>query len=161
MDLLDDNSRNFLNDILTNQDRCSNLECPDNYIQEITSLGRCNDSPCNLEDDLNNCCMKICENSDDCSTDESCNDYRDVKICTKNCTNNSDCSNNLNCITRDNNSFCLLENEFNTNIFYRLYYKIERILLSDNILIDTIVLITVAYLISKLINIFNININIP
>ena len=35
MDLLDNNSRNFLNDVLTNQDRCSTLECPDNYIQEI------------------------------------------------------------------------------------------------------------------------------
>ena len=74
MDLLDNNSRNFLNDVLTNQDRCSTLECPDNYIQEITGLARCNGSPCNVDDDLDSCFLKI-KNLIDAEMNDGSKDY--------------------------------------------------------------------------------------
>ena len=46
------------------------------------------------------------------------------------------------------------------SLLNRIGFIIERTLYSDNIIVDTVILIIFAYLISKFINTFNININI-
>lgn len=154
------NSNNFLNDILNYRDSCSSVYCPDNYISEISGTRECTSSPCNLEgEDLNICCNKLCNTDLDCDENTSCTDYKDMKVCLNKCNVDSDCNYYLVCKDTGENKICS-NPDVNTNFISKIYYKIERILNINNIIVDSILLILIAYLISKLINIFNININI-
>jgi len=155
---------NFLNDILINKDYCNNIVCPDDYISEITGNARCKSSQCNFDDeqDLNTCCIKKCNNNLDCNNDTICTDYKDIKLCLKKCDVDSDCQNDFICKNKNGSKSCTHNTEANTekySFLQKLYSRLERILSSNNMIIDSIILISISYFISKIIDIFNININ--
>ena len=135
---LDENDYNFLNNILNKRDPCSTIYCPDGYIQEPTGFAQCTSSPCDIDtEDKNTCCVKLC-------------------------TDDNDCEDELSCLDTDNNGifYCKKDENRFMSLLNRIGFIIERTLYSDNIIVDTVILIIFAYLISKFINTFNININI-
>tara|TARA_B110000285_G_scaffold108524_1_gene123197 strand:- start:211 stop:699 length:489 start_codon:yes stop_codon:yes gene_type:complete len=158
---------NFLNDILINKDYCNNAVCPDNYISEITGNAKCKSSQCDFDDeqDLNTCCIKKCNNNFDCDDSTICRDYEDIKLCLKKCDVDSDCQNNLICKNTNGIKYCINKdtnkdtNKEKYSFLEKLYSRLERILSSNNMIIDSIILISISYFISKIIDIFNININ--
>ena len=146
----------FLNDILINKDFCNTVSCPKNYISEITKIAKCKSSPCDLNNgqDLNTCCIKKCDVDSNCNNDTICSDYKDIKLCLKKCNVDSDCNDDLIC---KKNSCTNNMDDF--SFFQKIYSRLERILSSNNMIIDSIILISISYFISKIIDIFNININ--
>ena len=161
--LIDDYDNDFLNSIRS-RDLCSSVSCPQNYIPEQTGFARCNSSPCNLElrdrEDLDICCIPICSSDSDCNNNKICVTENDVSICINSCNDDSDCEDELSCLEKDGNRYCQKDESKFISLLNRLGFIIERALYSDNIIVDTVILIIFAYLISKFIDTFNININI-
>tara|TARA_B100000900_G_scaffold401139_1_gene405508 strand:- start:203 stop:697 length:495 start_codon:yes stop_codon:yes gene_type:complete len=160
--LVDDYDNNFLNSIRT-RDLCSSVSCPENYIPEQTGFARCNSSPCNVAlpdgEDLNICCIPTCNSDSDCNK-QICVTENDVSICTNSCNDDSDCEDELSCLEKDGKKYCQKDESKFISLLNRFGFIIERALYSDNIIVDTVILIIFAYLISKFIDTFNININI-
>tara|TARA_Y100000996_G_C22345475_1_gene570491 strand:+ start:181 stop:678 length:498 start_codon:yes stop_codon:yes gene_type:complete len=161
---LDENDYNFLNDILIKKDWCSTVYCPDGYIEEPTGFAQCNSSPCDIDgEDLNICCQKICNDNSDCIQNKVCvTENNNISLCIDSCTDDNDCEDELSCLDTDNDGifYCQADENRFMSLLNRIGFIIERTLYSDNIIVDTVILIIFAYLISKFINTFNININI-
>lgn len=160
---LDENDSNFLNNILIKKDWCSTITCPNGYIEESTRFAQCNSSPCDLNtEDLNICCTKLCNTDNDCIDNKICVNKNNISSCINRCTSDNECNNGLYCLDTDNNGifYCQTDKNIFISLLNRTKLIIERILYSDNIMIDTIIIIMFSYLISKIITIFNININI-
>lgn len=163
--LPDEMDQNFLDSITQTYDYCSTITCPDGFIQEETGFAKCNSTPCDLSlgsNDLDTCCSRLCDTTDDCDTNQVCISKNDIMICTDSCTSDNDCDEGLNCLDTDNDGlfYCKTDESKIIQLFNRIIFIIERVVYADSIIVDTIILIIFAYLISKFINVFNININI-
>jgi len=164
--LINDNDNDFINSITaTNKDWCSSISCPQNYIIEPTGFAQCNSSPCNVNldgEDLNTCCTQLCNSNTDCSNNKICATIDNTSRCIDGCNNDTECIDELLCLDTDNDGifYCQQDENKFISFFNRIGFIIERAIYADNIIIDTIILIIFAYLISKFIDTFNININI-
>ena len=163
--LSDETNQNFLDSITGINDYCSSVSCPQGYIPEETGFSRCNSSPCDVSlggADLDICCNRLCSSNIDCGTNKVCVNIDNILTCIDSCTSDDDCDDELKCLDNDDNGIFYCQSEENRfmALINRLMFVIERAIYSDNILVDTVILIIFSYLISKFINTFNININI-
>ena len=158
---IDENDYNFLNNILIKRDPCSTIYWPDGYIEEQTGFAHCNSSPCDIDtEDKNTCCIKLCNDDNDCDDNKICVTENNISLCINSCNDDTDCEDELSCLENDGKKYCKKDENLFISLLNRFGFIIERTLYSDNIIVDTVILIIFAYLISKFINTFNININI-
>tara|TARA_B100001094_G_C18194194_1_gene809447 strand:+ start:2701 stop:3207 length:507 start_codon:yes stop_codon:yes gene_type:complete len=163
--LSDEMNQNFLNNITNTNNYCSTITCPENYISEQSGFAICNSVPCDVSlggTDIDICCTRLCNSNSDCENNKVCVTENNIQVCIDSCINDNDCNDELKCLDNDNNGIFYCQSEENRfmALLNRLIFIIERAIYSDSVIVDTVILIIFAYLISKLINTFNININI-
>ena len=162
---INDNDNNFINSITRNKDWCSSISCPETYIAEETGFAECNSSPCNVNldgEDLNTCCTKLCNSDTDCNGNKICINKNNISLCIDGCSNDNECDDELLCLDTNENGifYCQQDENKFMALLNRIGFIIDRTLYADNIVVDTIILIIFAYLVSKFIDTFNININV-